>query len=97
MKRLPPPLYVLIAIAATLALHVLAPIVAIASGDWHLAGLLSIVLGSVLILIAGGSLTVVLALAIVLDRGFIKDEERMLDDTFGEEFRLYQSRVRKRI
>lgn len=58
-------------------------------------GMAMIVFG---IALAMGSLTpmfVAVALPIVLDRVFIVHEERMLEKTFGEEFRAYRRRVRR--
>jgi protein-S-isoprenylcysteine O-methyltransferase Ste14 len=38
---------------------------------------------------------VVMAVPVLLDRGFISSEERMLEDAFGEQFREYRKRVRR--
>lgn len=50
------------------------------------------------IVLALGSLTpmiVAVAVPVILDRVFIAPEERMLEETFGEEFRAYRRRVRR--
>ena len=59
-------------------------------------------LGMTLILLGIGNLlgsispfTVVPVFVALLDQVFIVQEERMLMDTFGEQFRHYQSRVRR--
>ena len=54
-----------------------------------------VLIGTALLL---GSLSpwfVVPVLAFILDRRFIRVEERMLEHTFGESYRSYQSRVRR--
>ena len=58
-------------------------------------GMTLILLGAALLL---GSLTpfaVVIVLPILLDRMFISPEEKMLEDTFGGQFREYRERVRR--
>jgi len=59
-------------------------------------------LGMTLILLGVGMLNgslspfaVVIVFPILLDRVFISPEERMLEDTFGDQFREYRKRVRR--
>ena len=58
-------------------------------------GMVLIVLGIALGLGSLSSLLVAVALPAVLDRAFIVPEERMLEETFGEEFASYRRRVRR--
>lgn len=58
-------------------------------------GMALIVLGAALLLGSATPLAVVILLALLLDRAFISPEERMLADTFGDQFQEYRGRVRR--
>jgi len=140
-----PPTYLLISIAAIIALHFLFPVLIIIPSLWNLLGIIPLALGVFLNLSADnafhranttvrpfeessalitrgvfrisrnpmylgmvlilpgvavlvGSLTpyvVVLAFAILMDRMFIKVEERMLAEKFGAEWEAYKRSTRR--
>ncbi len=144
-KRVLPPIYLLVAIVAMVALHFLLPVMRIVPLLWSLLGFIPLAcgigieiiadnalraakttvkpfeqstalvtsgvygisrhpmyLGFVLILIGiavmMGSLTpfiVILPFVIVMDRGFISVEERMLEERFGKVWLEYKHRVRR--
>lgn len=58
-------------------------------------GMALIVLGAALLLGSATPLAVVILLALLLDRAFISPGERMLADTFGDQFQEYRGRVRR--
>ena len=58
-------------------------------------GMTLILLGVALILGSATPFVVVLLFPVLLDRIFIVPEERMLENTFGDQFRLYRNRVRR--
>ena len=60
-------------------------------------GFVSILVGTSLLLKSLSPYFVVIIFAGVIDQVFIKAEEQMLKETFGEVWSKYQSRVRKRI
>lgn len=145
MKRVLPPTYFLIAILVAICLHLFIPLRQLLVFPWRLVGVLPLLAGIVLNLVADqsfkkrnttvkpfekssalvtdrvfgfsrnpmylgmtlillgvalllGSLTplaVVIALPVLLDRLFIVPEERMLEASFGDEFRRYRQRVRR--
>lgn len=144
IKRLSPLVYLLIAILLTVALHLLLPFRELISFPWRLVGLLPLLLGIILnvladrslkrheatvkpfapsralvtegvyrvsrhpmylgmiLIIAGiavllGSLAAWLILpllAVLLDARFIRTEESMLRETFGEGYRRYRKQTR---
>jgi len=145
MTKILPPVYFLAAIALTIALHFLFPVVTIVPLPWRFVGLLAIAAGITLNIVADrqfkqrnttvkpfqessalvtigafrwsrnpmylgmvlivsgiaiieGSVTpwiVVAALAVLLDRIFIRCEEKMLQETFGNLFQRYKKRTRR--
>jgi protein-S-isoprenylcysteine O-methyltransferase Ste14 len=58
-------------------------------------GMTLILLGVVVLLGSLAPFVVVFALPILLDRLFIAEEERMLEEEFGDRFRDYRNRVRR--
>jgi protein-S-isoprenylcysteine O-methyltransferase Ste14 len=58
-------------------------------------GMSLILLGIALLLGSATPLVVVIVLPILFDRVFIMPEEKMLEETFGDEFRQYRNRVRR--
>ncbi len=58
-------------------------------------GMTLILLGITLILGSVTPFVVVLLFPVLLDRIFIVTEERMLEDTFGDQFEQYRNRVRR--
>jgi len=58
-------------------------------------GMTLILLGIALLLGSATPLVTVVVLPVLFDRVFITPEERMLEDTFGDEFRQYRKRVRR--
>ena len=58
-------------------------------------GMTLILLGIALLLGSATPFGVVVILAVLFDRVFIAPEERMLEETFGDQFRQYRNRVRK--
>jgi len=58
-------------------------------------GMTLAVFGIALLLGTATPLLVTVVLAVILDRVFIAPEERMLQSTFGEEFRQYRRQVRR--
>ena len=58
-------------------------------------GMTLMLLGVTLILGSVTPFVVVLLFPVLLDRIFIVTEERMLEDTFGDQFRQYRNRVRR--
>lgn len=58
-------------------------------------GMALIVFGIVLAMGSLSPMLVAVALPLVLECAFIVPEERMLEETFGEEFRAYRRRVRR--
>ena len=58
-------------------------------------GMTLMLLGIALMLGSTTPLAVVVVLAVLFDRLFITPEERMLEETFGDEFRAYRKRVRR--
>ena len=58
-------------------------------------GMALILLGIALFLGSVTPFTVVIVLPILFNRVFISPEERMLEDTFGDQFREYRKRVRR--
>ena len=145
VKRLSPLAYLLIAILLTVALHLLLPFRELIPFPWRLVGLLPILLGIILnvladrslkrhettvkpfavsrtlvtegvyrvsrhpmylgmvLIIAGiaallGSLAAWLILpllAVLLDARFVRIEESMLAETFGEAYRRYRQQARR--
>jgi protein-S-isoprenylcysteine O-methyltransferase Ste14 len=145
MKRLSPPGYFLISILLAVALHFLLPLRELVPSPWKLTGLLPMLLGIILniladqslkrrkttvkpfdlsralvtegvfrvsrhpmylgmiLIVAGiavllGSLTpwfILPPLAILLDARFIRIEESMLEETFGEAYRRYKKQARR--
>jgi protein-S-isoprenylcysteine O-methyltransferase Ste14 len=145
MKRLSPPVYFLISILLAVVLHFLLPYRELVPSPWKLIGLLPMLLGVILnvladqslkrhkttvkpfdlsralvtegvfrvsrhpmylgmiLIVAGiavflGSLTpwfILPPLAILLDARFIRIEESMLEETFGEAYRRYKKQARR--
>ncbi len=58
-------------------------------------GMVLILFGIAFLLGSVTPFTVTLALAVLLDRMFIRSEEQMLEATFGEQFRQYRKEVRR--
>jgi len=58
-------------------------------------GLTAILLGIAVLLGSVSALLPVVAFAILMDRRFVRVEERMLAERFGEEWARYQGRVRR--
>ncbi len=58
-------------------------------------GMTLILLGIALLLGSATPFAMVIILPILLDRVFISPEEKMLEDTFGGQFREYRERVRR--
>jgi len=58
-------------------------------------GFVSILVGISVLLKSLSPYFVVFIFSVIVDQVFIKVEERMLKDKFGEVWRIYQSRVRK--
>ena len=58
-------------------------------------GMTLILLGIALLLGSATPFGVVIILAVLFDHVFIVPEERMLEETFGDQFRQYRNRVRK--
>ena len=58
-------------------------------------GMTLILLGIALLLGSATPLVVVIVLAVLFDRAFIAPEEKILEQTFGDQFREYRERVRK--
>lgn len=58
-------------------------------------GMTLIILGIALLLGSATPLVVVIVLPVLFDRVFIAPEERMLEDTFGDDFRKYRKQVRR--
>lgn len=58
-------------------------------------GMTLILLGIALLLGSAMPFVLVLVLPILFDRVFILPEEKMLEDTFGDNFREYRERVRR--
>jgi protein-S-isoprenylcysteine O-methyltransferase Ste14 len=58
-------------------------------------GMTLIVLGIAVLLGSAAPLLVAVALFVLLDRVFILAEERLLEDTFRDQFRQYRQRVRR--
>jgi len=58
-------------------------------------GMVLILLGIALLLGSTSPLLAVVVLAVLLDRVFITEEERMLEEVFGDAFRSYKARVRR--
>jgi len=58
-------------------------------------GMTLIILGMALLLGSATPWFVVVLLPFLFDRVFIAPEEKMLEETFGDEFRAYRKRVRK--
>ncbi len=146
MKKKPlPPTYFFYAIVLMIALHVLLPVSKILRFPWNLLGIVPLVIGSILNLIADrdfkrvgttvkpyeksttlvtsgvfrisrnpmylgmvlilfgiavfmGTMSpyaIVILFAVLMDRVFIRVEERMLEEEFGETWQEYKMRVRK--
>lgn len=144
-KRILPPTYLLLSIATMALLHFLMPVSKIAPYPWNLPGVLLLIIGSSLNLIADaalkkeqttvkpfekstalavsgvytisrhpmylgmalillgiailmGTLTpliVVVVFGILMELVFVKTEERMLEEQFGETWVAYKNKVRK--
>lgn len=144
-KRIFPPVYLGIALAAMVIAHFVLPAVQLLAFPWTLTGLAPIAagialnlaadraftargttvkpfarssalvttgvfglsrnpmyLGMILLLIGVGLLLgsllpflAVIAFAVLIDRRFVTAEERMLAETFGDEWRVYRRRVRR--
>ena len=144
-RKVLPPTYLFVAIVIMVVLHFLLPGVKIVAYHWNLLGVVPLVLGIVMNLIAdrafkkvgttvkpyeesttlitegvfrvsrhpmyvgfvlillgiailGGSLTpyiVILIFAILMDVVFIRVEEKMLEETFGETWMEYKKKVRR--
>jgi protein-S-isoprenylcysteine O-methyltransferase Ste14 len=58
-------------------------------------GLTLVLLGVVILLGSVTPFSVVFVLPLLLDRVFIAEEERILEQTFGEGFLEYRARVRR--
>ena len=58
-------------------------------------GLVLILLGIAIVMRSLTPLTVVIAFSIAMDRVFVRTEEKMLEDKFGEPWRRYKSNVRR--
>jgi protein-S-isoprenylcysteine O-methyltransferase Ste14 len=58
-------------------------------------GMTLILLGMATLLGSATSFAVVPVFGVLLDRIFIVQEEQMLEDTFGDQFRQYRNRVRR--
>lgn len=58
-------------------------------------GMTLMLLGIALFLGSVTPFLVVIALPVIFDRVFISPEERMLEETFGDQFREYRKRVRR--
>lgn len=58
-------------------------------------GMTLVLVGIALLLGSLSPFTVAVVLPILFDRVFIRPEERMLEDTFGDRFREYRRRVRR--
>jgi len=144
-KRVLPPTYLLVAILAMIGLYFLLPMGTLAPFPWNLAGVVPLLIGLVLAIIADrafkehkttvkpfepssvlvtegtfsfsrhpmylgfvllllgiavllGALApfvVVLVFAVLMDQVFIRVEERMMEEQFGDAWRAYKRRVRR--
>jgi protein-S-isoprenylcysteine O-methyltransferase Ste14 len=58
-------------------------------------GLTAMLLGIGLLLGSASALLPLVAFAVLLDRGFIRVEERMLAERFGDGWSIYRARARR--